>query len=182
MEINQIKKNSIDFNNFKPWNSTEFPVKINNIRYNQDKTLFTLATSRGYKIFSTNSLSQVHEETEKVRELGDLEIVMTYFSTSLVFLLPTLDNKNYSRKELILFDDYGQKFISKFKSKEGNIINFYVGKNVLFIILEEQIIIIELISLRIIYIIPNIYTDSKLSSFNIYGFVAYINKNEKYNQ
>ena len=77
----ESQQNNNDLINLKPWNSNEFPVKINNIKYNQDNSLFTLATSKGYKIFSTKNLRQVHEETEKVRELGDLESVQTYYST-----------------------------------------------------------------------------------------------------
>ena len=42
-------------------------------------------------------------------------------------------------------------------------------------------IILELISLKIVYIISNIYIDEKLCSFNTYGFIAYTQKNEKYN-
>ena len=172
---------SKDLINLKPWNSKEFPVKINNIRYNQDNTLFTLATSRGYKIFSTKNLKQVHEETEKVRELGDLESVQTYFSSSLVFILPTKSNEIYTKKELILFDDYSQKIIFKFQSKEESINFFYVGKYAVCIALQNQMIILELMTLKIVYIIPNIFSDEKLCSFNTYGFIAYTQKNEKYN-
>ena len=167
--------------NIKPWNSKEFPVTINNIRYNQDNTLFTLATSRGYKIFSTNNLKQVHEETEKVRELGDLESVQTYYSSSLVFILPTKNNENYTKRELILFDDYFQKIIFKFQSKKENINFFYVGKYAICIALQTQMVIIELITLKIVYIITNIFSDEKLCSFNTYGFIAYTQKDEKYN-
>ena len=172
---------SKDLINLKPWNSKEFPVKINNIRYNQDNTLFTLATSRGYKIFSTKNLKQVHEETEKVRELGDLESVQTYFSSSLVFILPTKSNEIYTKKELILFDDYSQKIIFKFQSKGESINFFYVGKYAVCIALQNQMIILELMTLKIVYIIPNIFSDEKLCSFNTYGFIAYTQKNEKYN-
>ena len=174
-------KNNKDLINLKPWNSKEFPVKINNIRYNQDNTLFTLATSRGYKIFSTKNLKQVHEETEKVRELGDLESVQTYYSSSLVFILPTKNNEIYTKKELILFDDYSQKIIFKFQAKDENINFFYVGKYAICIALQNQMIILELMTLKIVYIIPNIFSDEKLCSFNTYGFIAYTQKNEKYN-
>ena len=174
-------ENNKDLINLKPWNSKEFPVKINNIRYNQDNTLFTLATSRGYKIFSTKNLKQVHEETEKVRELGDLESVQTYYSSSLVFILPTKNNEIYTKKELILFDDYSQKIIFKFQAKEENINFFYVGKYAICIALQNQMIILELMTLKIVYIIPNIFSDEKLCSFNTYGFIAYTQKNEKYN-
>ena len=174
-------ENSKDLINIKPWNSKEFPVTINNIRYNQDNTLFSLATSRGYKIFSTNNLKQVHEETEKVRELGDLESVQTYYSSSLVFILPTKNNENYTKRELILFDDYFQKIIFKFQSKKENINFFYVGKYAICIALQTQMVIIELITLKIVYIITNIFSDEKLCSFNTYGFIAYTQKDEKYN-
>ena len=174
-------KNNKDLINLKPWNSKEFPVTINNIRYNQDNTLFTLATSRGYKIFSTKNLKQVHEETERVRELGDLESVQTYYSSSLVFILPTKNNGNYTKKELILFDDYSQKIIFKFQSKKENINFFYVGKYAICIALQTQMIIIELMTLKIVYIITNIFSDEKLCSFNTYGFIAYTKKDEKYN-
>ena len=182
--INDGKKkflqNKIDLNNIVPWNSKEFPVKVNNIRYNQDNTLFILATSRGYKIFSTKNLKQVHEETEKVRELGDIELALTYYSSSLVFFIPTINNDHYTRKELILFDDFRQKIIFKFKSNKENIIFFHIGKYAISIVLESQIIILEIKTLKIIYIISNIISDEKLCSFNSYGFLAYTQKNEKY--
>ena len=164
----ESQQNNNDLINLKPWNSNEFPVKINNIKYNQDNSLFTLATSKGYKIFSTKNLRQVHEETEKVRELGDLESVQTYYSTSLVFILPTKNNEKYTKNELILFDDYSQKITFKFKSKKETINFFYVGKYAICIALQNQMIILELIKLKIVYIISNIYIDEKLCSFNVY--------------
>ena len=138
------KQDFIDLNNLKPWNSNEFPVKINNIRCNQDNSLFNIATSKGYKIFSAKSLKQVHEMTEKVRDLGDLQIVMTYYCTSLVFFLPTINNENYTTKELILFDDYQQKVISSFKSKHENIMNFYVGKYAVSLYFNSEIVVCQI--------------------------------------
>ena len=173
-------KNIDSLNNIIPWNSKEFPVTINSIRYNQDNSLFTLATTRGYKIFSTKNLRQVHEETNTVRDLGDLDIVMTYYCSSLVFFSATKNNKNFSTNDLILFDDFSQKKISSFKSKKEKITNFFVGKYALFIVIETKIIIIELITFKIIYIISNIYSDNKLCSFNSYGFVAFTKRDEKY--
>ena len=173
-------KNVQNLNNITPWNSKEFPVKINNIRYNQDNSLFTLATSRGYKIFSTKNLMQVHEETNAVRDLGDLDIVMTYYSSSLVFFTFTKYNNNFSTNELILFDDFAQNKISSFKSRKEKITNFFVGKYALLIVLETEIIIVELITFKMIYIINNIYIDKKLCSFNTYGFVAFTKRDEKY--
>ena len=174
------KEDNTNIKNIRPWNSKEFPVTINNIKYNQDNSLFCLATSRGYKIFSTKNLIQVHEETDSVRDLGDLDIVMTYYCSSLVFFTFTKNNEKYSTKELILYDDFKQKIISSFKSKKENISNFYVGKYSLFIVLESEILLIELISFKIVERISNIYSDNKLCSFNAYGFAAFTKKGEKY--
>lgn len=174
------ENNNNELNNIIPWNSKEFPLKINNIRYNQDNSLFSLSTSRGYKIFSTKNLTQVHEDTNIIYDLGDLDIVMTYYSSSLVFFIPTKNNEIYSTKELILFDDFSQSKISSFKSNNENITNFYVSKYSIFIVLETKIIIIELLTFKIVYIISNVYSDYKLCSFNVYGFAGFTKRDEKY--
>ena len=64
----------MDYSKISPWNIGDFPVKVNSIRFNQNNTLLTLATSRGYKIFSSKTLRKVQEETQLVRDLGDLKM------------------------------------------------------------------------------------------------------------
>ena len=168
----------MDYSKISPWNTGDFPVKVNNIRFNQDNTLLTLATSRGYKIFSAKTLRKVQEETELVRDLGDLKIVMTYYETSIVFFTGKKNNKKIAQKELIIFNDFTQKQIGKFESKKENIINFYVSKNAIFIALENNLVILELISLRIINIIESVEINNKLVSFNINNNIAYILQNQ----
>ena len=163
----------IDFSLIKPWNSKDFPVKVNNIRFNQDYTLLTLATSRGYKIFSSESLRQVQEETELVRNLGNLNIVMTYFSSNIVYFTSKKNNPDISTKELIIFDDFSQKKLSHFRSKDENIIDFYVSKNALFIALENKMLVLEILSMKIINIIENIEVNNKLISYNNYDTISY---------
>ena len=168
----------MDYSKITPWNIGEYPVKVNNIRFNQDNTLLTLATSRGYKIFSSKTLRKVQEETELVRELGDLKNVMTYYGTSIVFFTGKKNNKKITQKELIIFDDFTQKQIGKFESKKENIINFYVSKNAIFIALDNNLVILELISLKIINIIERVEINNKLVSFNINNNIAYILQNQ----
>ena len=163
----------MDYSKITPWNTGNFPVKVNNIRFNQDNSLMTLATSRGYKIFSSKTLRKVQEESELVRDLGDLNIVMTYYESSIVFFTGRKNNKNITQKELIIFDDLGQKQIGKFESKKENIINFYVSKNAIFIALENNLVILELFSLRVINVIENVEINNKLVSFNVNDNIAY---------
>ena len=179
---NKNKKKAIieNLNKLEPWNSGVFPALINSIRYNQDYTLFTLATSKGYKIFSTENLKQVHEETQKVRDLGDLDIVMTYYRSNLVFFLAKENNPNFSQNELIIFDDYSQSKISHFRVKSEKIIDFFVSKNLIFVTLMKKVIILELLTMQIINIIEDINTANKLISYNIYDIIAFIKPNTKY--
>ena len=168
----------MDYSKITPWNTGEFPVKVNNIRFNQDNTLLTLATSRGYKIFSSKTLRKVQEETELVRDFGDLNIVMTYYETSIVFFIGKKNNKIITQKELIIFDDFSQKQIGKFVSKKENIINFYVSKNCIFVALENNLVILELISMKVINIIEKVEINNKLVSFNPNNNIAYIFQNQ----
>lgn len=179
---NKNKKKAIieNLNKLEPWNSGVFPALINSIRYNQDYTLFTLATSKGYKIFSTENLKQVHEETQKVRDLGDLDIVMTYYRSNLVFFLAKENNPNFSQNELVIFDDYSQSKISHFRVKSEKIIDFFVSKNLIFVTLVKKVIILELLTMQIINIIEDINTANKLISYNIYDIIAFIKPNTKY--
>ena len=96
----------VDFSKLEPWNSHDYPVAVNSIRYNQDLSLLTLGTSKGYRIFLASSLRLAHEQTEAVNKLGDIEIAMTYYKSSLVFLLPSRYNKDHPNNELIVFDDF----------------------------------------------------------------------------
>ena len=171
----------MDYSKISPWNSGDFPVKVNNIRFNQDNTLLTLATSRGYKIFSAKTLRKVQEETELVRNLGDLNIVMTYYESSIVFITGKKNNKEITQKQFVIFDDFSQKIIYKFESKNENIINFYVSKNAIFIALENNLVIIELFSLKIINVIEKVEVNNKLVSFNSNNIISYLKQNNPKN-
>ena len=167
----------MDLSNIKPWNTGEFPVRVNNIRFNQDYTLFSLATSRGYKIFCSKTLLQVQEQTELVRNFGDLNIVMNYYSTNIVFFTAKKNNPNFTMKELIIFDDFSQKIISKFISKKEIIIDFFVSDNSIYIALQNKVIVLELLTLKVINIIENVEINHKLLSYNNNDILGYTLQN-----
>ena len=156
-----------------PWNSKDNPIQINSIRYNQDFSLLILGTSNGYKIFSTLNFKQVGEENEVINKLGDIHIADIYYNSHLIFLLPSKFNQNYQKNELIIFDDYFQKKIGSFKLKKEEINNFNITKDIIFIITLNEIIVLELFSLKIIDIIENIAYNDKLISINSFNYLAY---------
>ena len=164
-----------------PWNSSENPVNVNSIRYNQDYRLLILGTSKGYKIFSTTDYKLIGDENDTVTKYGDIHIASLYYSSRLVFILPSKYNKNYQNNELIIFDDYFQEKIGSFKIKSGIIENFFVSRNILSILTLKEIIILELFSLKIIEIIEDIAFNDKILSFNQYDCLAYTKSDEKQN-
>ena len=171
--------NSNNLSKLKPWNSKESPVEINSIRYNQDYTILTLGTSKGYKIFLTEDMKVCQEETDVVKNLGDISIAMNYFKSSLVFFLPSKENKNFTNKEIIIFDDFYQTQIASFKEKNESILNFFLSKNVLYVVTLKNIAIVELFTFKVIDIIENINYSYKLLSFNFFDFIAYTKNDNK---
>ena len=168
-----------DLSKLKPWNSREYPVKVNSIRYNNDYSLLTLGTSKGYKIFLTSNLLPASENTEEVINLGDISIAMVYYKSSLVFLLPSRYNTTYSNKELIIFDDFYQKKIASFKDKFEEFLNIFVSKNTALLITLSKVVVLELYTFKIVDIIDNINTMNKFLSFNFFDFVAYVKLKDK---
>lgn len=163
----------------QPWNSGDYPVQVNSIRYNQDLTLFSLGTSKGYKIFSCDTLKPVNDDSQAIRNLGPLQIVMVYFKSSLVFFLPSKNNQNLSSKEIIIYDDAVQKKISGFKIKTEEILDFSVSRNEIFIITLSKIITLELLTFKVIRIVDNINSTSGLISYNFFDFIAFIKLKSK---
>ena len=168
-----------DISKLEPWNSGEYPIRVNSIRYNQDYSLFTLGTSRGYRIFLTKNFRSALEETEVVRSLGDLNIVMTYYKSSLVFFLPGKNNPKFPNSELVVFDDLYQSKFASLKAKREEIINFFVSKNVIYIATLSQIIILEVLTFKIIDIIQNVNTTPKMLTFSFFDIFSFMKLNEK---
>ena len=158
----------------KPWNNPEDPIKVNTIRYNNDYSLLTLGTSKGYRVFLTSNLKLCSEESEINNNLGDIMIAMVYYQSTMVFLLPSLYNEKYSKKELIIFDDFYQKKIASFKDKSEELLNFFLSKNIVLMITLSKVIVVELYTFKIVDIIDNVNTMNKLLSYNFYDFVAFV--------
>ena len=169
----------IDYTKLEPWNHRDYPVAVNSIRYNQDFSLLTLGTSKGYRIFLTSNLRLAHEPTDEVKKLGDIGIAMSYYKSSLVFLLPSRYNRDFPNNELIVFDDFYQAKFASFKDKSEELLNFFISKNCIFIITLSKIIVLEFFSFNVIEIINNINSMNLLLSFNFYNFIAYTELKDK---
>ena len=168
-----------DLTKIIPWNSKDNPTKINTIRYNQDFSLLILGTSQGYKIFSTSDFKLVGEENDSISEFGDIHIADLYYSSRIVFMLPSMFNKEYQNNEIIIFDDYFQKKIGSIKLKKEKINNFFISKDIIFIITLKNIIVVELFSLKVIEIIEDIAYNDKIISINTFNYLAYSKQSDR---
>jgi hypothetical protein len=180
---NDNDENKPDLTKLTPWNSKDYPIVVNSIRYNHDFSLLSLGTSKGYKIFLTSTFKSARDDAEEIKNLDDISIAMVYFKSHLVFCLPSRFNKTFPTKdkELIIFDDQNLTQYASFKNKTEEILNFFLSRNILLIITISKVIILELYTLKIIEIIDNINTMNKLISFNFYDFVSYIKLSDKKN-
>jgi len=178
---NSKENGTPDYEKLTPWNFHEYPVRVNSIRYNQDFSLLTLGTSKGYKIFLASNLLPAHEDTLAIKNLDDISIAMVYFKSSLVFLLPSRYNENFTNSELIIFDDFHQKKIASFKDKTEELLNFSLSTNIILLVTISRITVIELNTFKIIDIIDNVNTMNKLFSFNFHDYVAYLKLDDKKN-
>ena len=117
------------------------------------KHIFT--TDMSYEI--TMSLEHTLRETER-----ELEVLSSFLKCAEIHNLESMD---------AYFED--------FKDKSEEIINFFLSRNIILIITLSKVITLELLSLKIIDIIDNINTMSKLLSFNFCDFISYVKLNDK---
>ena len=175
----ESNKNSNESSKIFHWGSKEEQMKINSIRYNQDYRLIIVSTSKGYRIFSTSNFKLLSEENYDILNFGDIHIADLYYSSQLVFLLPSKFNKDYKNNEIIIYDDYFQNKKGNFKLKNESINNFFISKDIMFIITLKNIIIVELCCLKIIDIIEDIAYNDKIISINSFNYLAYSKQSDR---
>ena len=157
------------------WNEweDELPIKVNSMKYNSNATLFTLATEKGYRIFSSKSLIMNKKISNENKNLGNLILANTFFRSRFVFIVG--NEKIYHPNELLIFDDIYGKIFSKisFKEKE-KIIDFNLTLNFIFVFTETNLVVIEMNNFNI----KSIINDVRLYAYNSYDMIGYLNNKE----
>ncbi len=155
----------------EPWNKDD-PVKINNIKFNQDYSLLILATSKGFRIFTTNTFNLIHQIRKEINEIGNISIANVLYKSPLIFFVGNELNNNWKENELILWDDSKNLKIAQIKLKD-KIIDFNLTKNVISVFSLNKIYIFELITFNLVKIIDGLNINNKLFTYNIYDMIAY---------
>lgn len=170
-----MKKNKNYYSSLNlKWNEweEELPIKVNSMKYNSNSTLFTLATQKGYRIFSSKSLMINEKISEENKNLGNLILANTFFRSRFVFIV---GDEKYHSNELLIFDDIYGKIFSKISFKETEkIIDFNLTLNFIFVIAGFNLVVIEMNN----FIIKSIINDVRLFAYNSLDMIGYLTNNE----
>ena len=157
------------------WNEweDELPIKVNSMKYNSNATLFTLATEKGYRIFSSKSLIMNKKISNENKNLGNLILANTFFRSRFVFIVG--NEKIYHPNELLIFDDIYGKIFSKisFKEKE-KISDFNLTLNFIFVIAGFNLVVIEMQN----FSIKSIINDVRIFAYNSLDMIGYLTNKE----
>lgn len=170
-----MKKNKNYYSSLNlKWNEweEELPIKVNSMKYNSNSTLFTLATQKGYRIFSSKSLMINEKISEENKNLGNLILANTFFRSRFVFIV---GDEKYHSNELLIFDDIYGKIFSKISFKETEkIIDFNLTLNFIFVFAGFNLVVIEMNN----FIIKSIINDVRLFAYNSLDMIGYLTNNE----
>ena len=170
-----MKKNKNFYSSLNlKWNEweEELPIKVNSMKYNSNSTLFTLATQKGYRIFSSKSLMINEKISEENKNLGNLILANTFFRSRFVFIV---GDEKYHPNELLIFDDIYGKIFSKISFKETEkIIDFNLTLNFIFVFAGFNLVVIEMNN----FIIKSTINDVRLFAYNSLDMIGYLTNNE----
>lgn len=108
--------------------------KANSIRFNQDNSMISIGTERGYKIFKTYPLSDKHEK----KLFGGISICEMSYRSNYLALIGGGNAPNFPNKKVVIYNDAEDCVESEYKFTIP-VLNVKYKKNLLFIVLEKKI-------------------------------------------
>ena len=113
--------------------------KANKISFNQDYSLFSMGTERGYKIFKTFPNSDSYEKILN----GGISICEMSYKSNFLALIGGGKLPKYSNKKVVLYNDKKECIESEYKFTTS-VINVKFKKNLLFVICEKKIYVFNI--------------------------------------
>ncbi|MCJ1397767.1 autophagy protein [Xylographa trunciseda] len=138
-------------------------MSMNFVTFNQDHSHLAVATSRGYRIYTTDPFSKVSESKD-----GDIAILEMLFSTSLVALV-------LSPRKLRMLHTKKQQTICDL-TFPTTVLAVRLNRKRLVVILEDLIYLYEISNMKLLYTIetsPNPQAICALSSSSDNNYLAY---------
>ena len=108
--------------------------KANSIRFNQDYSLFSIGTERGYKVYQTFPMADFYEKNL----LGGISICQMSYNSNFLALVGGGKNPKFTNKKVVIYNDADECIESEYKFTTP-VINVKFKKNFLFIVCEKKI-------------------------------------------
>ena len=107
--------------------------KANSIRFNQDYSLFSIGTERGYKIYQTFPMADFYEKNL----LGGISICQMSYNSNFLALVGGGKIPKFTNKKVVIYNDADECIESEYKFTTP-VINVKFKKNLLFIVCEKK--------------------------------------------
>lgn len=140
-------------------------IKINGMFINQNNTLLSIATDRGYKIYESYNFIQVSEDDDYQDLIGPLKIALNFYESHLVFFVGTEDNTTFLTNHLIIWDEIKKMKLGVIMLRE-NILDVYVNKEGIYLLVRNKILVFGIKNLNYLYTIHDV--DHDKSNYSLY--------------
>ena len=113
--------------------------KTNNIRFNQDFSLFSVGTERGYKIYQTFPMGDCHEKVL----YGGISLCEMSYKSNYLALVGGGRIPKFTNKKVVIYNDNEDSIESEFKFTTP-VLNVKLKKNLIFIVCEKKIYVFNI--------------------------------------
>lgn len=161
----------------QPWNKGR-QIKINRLTYNQDHTLFILATSNGYRVFETRSLKLLSKVDDFQDIISDIAIACLFYCSSIIYFVGTEENITFSNNQLIVWDDSKNNKIATLILKDP-IQNLFVTERIIYVFTGTNVMFIDANKFQYIGKYEGVNMDNKLYSLSYNDILVYNTLKEK---
>jgi len=128
---------------------------INGMFLNENNSLISVATDKGYKIFESYNLRQVSEDDEIIELLGDLQIAIPFYESNLVIFVGSEKNLNFPANQVVFWDDLKRIKIGIIMLNE-KVYCVKVHREAIYVQVFNKILVFELRSLKYLFTIIDV--------------------------
>lgn len=133
---------------------------INNILLSNDKSLITLSTNQGYKVYSNKTHKCLHSNNE----VGSLIYANTYYKSNILFFIPVQTNRIFSSKAFYIWNAESNEQLGSIELTT-QVTSAYISRDIIYIYsIDSNILLFALSSLQYIKTLRNPYIADVTSS------------------
>jgi len=130
-------------------------IQCNGIFINQDSSLLSIATDKGFKIFETYNFIQISEEDEIQDLIGSLKIAIPFYESYLIMLVGKNENSIFAPNHLVIWNDIKKMKIGMIILND-KIIDAKIFKDLIYILIPQKILLFGTRNLNYIYTINDV--------------------------